>query len=127
MASVSEHLKRWRDAGVLEPEAAARIEAYERDQRSGRKEDERPGVLEALLYLGVVVLGVGVFALVAQQWDELESWARVMATAVPVLILLGAGLAMRLSNEPSLERGGQVAWHAALALVAVALAVIHYE
>jgi hypothetical protein len=127
MASVSEHLKRWRDAGVLEPEAAARIEAYEREQRSGRKEDERPGALEALLYLGVVVLGVGVFALVAQQWDELESWARVMATAVPVLILLGAGLAMRLSNEPSLERGGQVAWLVAVALFAGALAVIVNE
>lgn len=129
MADIEEHMGRWLEAGVIDDPAARRIREFE----AGRAKTERQGgsagptVLEALLYLGVVVLGVGVFALIAQQWDELESWARVAATAVPVGLLLLAGLAMRASDEPALERGGQVAWLVAVAMFAGALAVIINE
>lgn len=127
MGQIDDHLKRWLAADVLDAAAAERIREFEAASSEGPKESTGPGVLEALLYLGVVVLGVGIFALVAQQWDELESWARVLSTSVPVLILLGAGLMMRASGEESLERGGQVAWLVAVALFAGALAVIVNE
>ena len=128
MADIEEHIEQWVGAGVLDPPAAERIRAWERQQdRKSAAKDDGLGALEAMLYLGVVVLAVGIFALVAQQWDELESWARVASTVVPVVLLLGAGLVMRVSNEAPLERGGQVAWLAAVALFAGALAVIVNE
>jgi len=127
MATVREHLKRWTEAGLLERELAGRIEAWEAEQRTGRREDERPGALEALLYLGLVVLGVGVFALFAQQWDELESWARVTAIGTPVALLLGVGAVLRFSDEPELERGSQAAWFLATGLFAGFLGVVFDE
>ena len=129
MADVEEHLGRWVEGGVIDEAAAGRIRRFEaaREKAERGSGDERPTVLEALLYLGVVVLGVGIFALIAQQWDELESWARVIATSVPVALLLLAGLAMRASDEPALRRGGQVAWLVAVAMFAGALAVIINE
>lgn len=129
MASVTEHLKRWLEAGVLDAETASRIEAYEHSQRVGRPAEERPGALEAVLYLGLVVLGVGVFSLFAQQWDEMESWARVAAIGVPTALLLGAGAALRFSEHPQLERGSQAAFLVAVWLFAglVAVFINEYE
>ena len=126
MSDVEDALARWQDAGLIEPERAARIRDFERARTPAMARpaaDERPGALEVMLYLGFVVLGVGVFALIAQQWDELESWARLAATAVPVALLLFAGLLLRLSGEPPLERGGQAAWFVAVPLFAGAFAV----
>ena len=122
MAQTEEHLKRWLEAGLIKPETAETIRIFERDQRRAEA-GERPGALEALLYLGFVVLAVGVFSLFAQNWEDLESWARVIAIGVPTLLLFGVGLALHLTGEPQLERGGQAAWMVTVALFAGTLAV----
>ena len=127
MADVREHLKRWMEAGLVDRDLAGRIETWEHAQRAGRREDDRPGALEALLYLGIVVLAVGVFALFAQQWDELESWARVTAIGVPVALMLGVGAVLRLGDEPELQRGSEAAWFAAVGLFAGFLGVLLNE
>jgi hypothetical protein len=127
MANIRDHLKRWMEAGLIDRDLAGRIETWEARQHAGRREDERPGALEALLYLGLVVLGVGVFALFAQQWDELESWARVTAVGVPVALLLGVGAVLRFSDEPELERGSQAAWFVAVPLFAAFLGILFDE
>ncbi len=128
MASAREHLKRWMDAGFIDRETAGRIETWEQERSAGRKEGaERPGVMEALLYLGVVVLGVGVFAMLAQNWDDLTSWARVTAIGVPTVLLLAAGALMRQSHEPQLERGSQLAWLVSVGLFAGLVAIVLNE
>ena len=129
MSDFEEHIGRWLGAGVIEPPAAERIRAWEqqREQTPVAKKNVEPGVLEAILYLGIVAIGAGIFALVAQQWDELESWARVAATIVPVILLLAAGLVMRFSDEAPFDRGAQAAWFAAVAMFAGALGVIVTE
>lgn len=82
-----------------------------------------------LLYLGVAVLAVGVFALVAQGWSDLGSAARLIVVGVPALVMLGAGALMRAATEPGIRRGGQLAWFATVPLLAGALAVylVEYE
>lgn len=116
MSSTEEHLRRWQDAGLLEADAAERIRAFEQEAR--REEGgERPGVMEALIYLGLAVVSVGVIVLAGSNWDDLESWARVAVIGVPALLALVVGQGMRTEQAAELRRGGWVAW-----LVAVALA-----
>ncbi|MBK7124981.1 MAG: DUF2157 domain-containing protein [Dehalococcoidia bacterium] len=117
MGQIEEHLQRWLEAGILKPETAETIRIFERGQPKSEAA-ERPGVLEALLYLGVVVLSVGVFSLFVQQWEDLESWARLAAIGVPTLLLLGVGAALHAGSEPQLQRGGQAAWMATVGLFA---------
>ena len=123
VGSPSSHLRRWVDAGLIDADAAARIEAWESAQAPEKAAESRPGAMEALLYLGIVVLAAGAFTLLAQGWDQLEPWARVAALGVPFVLLLGAGGAMRQSADAELRRGSQAAWFVSVGLFAGLLAV----
>lgn len=127
MASVQEHLRRWVEAGLLTADDADRLEAWEAAQVSSPRTESRPGAMEALLYLGVVILSAGVWALLAQGWSELEAWARVLSVAVPFGLMLAAGAALRLSDDPQYRRGSQAAWFVAVPLFTGLLGVIFEE
>jgi hypothetical protein len=128
VADPEEHIEAWRRAGLIDEALAARLLQHEKAAAHpalppAADEDDRPGIIEALLYLGLTIAGAGVFFLVAQQWDELRSWSRVMLIAVPALLSFVAGAAMLTSGEPGVRRGGHVAWMLTVALIAGTLAV----
>lgn len=134
MGDALEHIERWREAGLIDEELAGRLRAFETGGARPAAEvapavaaSDRPGVVEALLYLGFVVAGVGVFFLIAQQWDGLRSWSRLMLVGVPAVLALVAGATLRLAVDPGLRRAGHVAWLVAIALVAGTLAVAFNE
>jgi hypothetical protein len=122
MARTDEHLQRWREAGLIDEAAVARIEAFEA-ATAVRAKSERPGVIEALIYLGLAVIGVGAAVLSASNWEHLESWARIIVLAVPGVLGLAAGQVMRASEQPGYRRGGHMAWVVAAALLTAAAAV----
>lgn len=117
MPSVDELLKRWRAADLLDEATAERIRAYERGH-AGAEPDERPGVLEALVYLGLAIVAVGVAVLVAANWSDLAEWAQVAVVLVPGVLALVAGQALRTAGSAGMRRGGHVAWVLGTALVA---------
>jgi hypothetical protein len=128
MSDAAEHIRRWQQAGLLEEGQAERLLAFERERREPlAPAPERPGVLEALLYLGFAVAGAGVFFFVVQQWPDLEAWARVVVVGVPAALALAAGGGMSLSGEPGIRRGGNVAWLLATALTGGTIAVLFNE
>ncbi|MCC6381440.1 MAG: DUF2157 domain-containing protein [Dehalococcoidia bacterium] len=126
MTAVEEHLRRWREAGLLSEEEVGRIRAFE----AGREPEgraSRPGVIEALVYVGIAVVCVGVFVLVGANWEHLRSWARVAVVAVPGLLALAAGLVMLRSPLGQLQRGGTMAWLAGQGLLTGAIGVLASE
>jgi hypothetical protein len=80
-----------------------------------------------VLYLGIVVLAVGVFYLAAFNWEDMRSWARIAAVGVPLLLALLSGAAMVRSDDAALRRGGQAAWALAVALGGGSVAVVFDE
>ena len=130
MSDLHADLRRWVEAGILDPQVAERIRAFEAARAApapARPASERPGVIEVLLYLGIAVLAVGVFALAAQNWSDLASPARVAVTAVPAAFTLLLGALLRGREEPGMRRAGQLAWAAAVGLSALALGVYIWE
>lgn len=127
VSAVEEHVKRWLAAGVVDGPAAERIRAFEAAEARTEERQDRPGVLEVLVYLGVIVAGIGAVFLVGQNWAELEPWARISALAVPGGLALLAGWLLQTSDEPPLQRAGQAAWFVAVALVAGAVLVAGRE
>ena len=121
-------LRRWRDAGLIDEPTAERIRAFETKQHEpAAPERERPGVVEALLYLGVAVLVAGVAVLVSEQWGNLQSWARVAAPALPAVLAVFAGTYLRSTERPAFVRGGQVVWMVSVALIAGTVAIASSE
>jgi hypothetical protein len=127
VSSVDEHVRRWLAAGILDAATGERIRAFESRRHAEDRGGERPGVLEVLVYLGVIVAGIGAVFLVGQNWNELESWARVAALAVPAGLALFAGFLLQSSKEPALDRAGQAVWLVAVGLVAGTVLVVGRE
>lgn len=113
-------MKRWQEAGLLDSETASRIREFEVREAPER---DRPGVIEAGVYLGLAVIAVGVVVLVATNWEHLRPWARISVSAVPALLSLGVGQLMRVSATPGIRRGGMLAWLLALALITSTVAI----
>lgn len=131
VTSLDDQLQRWREAGLIDVDAATRIRDFEADRSRGAPpepgtsgDDDRPGVLEALIYLGLAIVVVGVAVLVTTIWDDLEAWGRVAVLAVPGALAIVLGYVLRTLREPGMVRGGHLAWLAATALLAGAVIVI---
>lgn len=122
MSELRGQLARWRTAGLIDAETSAKIAQFEagREAAAERAAEERPGLLEAVAYLGVAVVGVGVFVLLANAWDGIAEAVRPFIPAVAAVLAIVAGVFMRQSSEGGIRRGGTSAWAGSVALAATA-------
>jgi uncharacterized membrane protein len=83
-----EALAKWQDAGLIDPEAAARIREFEgRETGSGRL--RWPAI--AAISLGGMMLAAGVFLFVSAHWEEIAPSTRFALVVGMVAIFHGAG------------------------------------
>lgn len=122
MGAIEDHLRDWRAAGLIDAEAEQRILAHERTRQLPVQ--ERPTVLEGLIYVGLAIIAVGVALLIASNWDNLPDWAKVLIPGAPALAGIAAGFVLRDSALPSMRRGAAVTWLVASALLATTAAVV---
>jgi Predicted membrane protein (DUF2157) len=129
MAGSEQHLERWREAGLIDAQLMQRILAYEAAPAASRSAapEERPGVVEALLYLGVAIALVGVFALTADHWRALNTATKLATVGIPGGLALLAGLIMRSTGEAQIRRAAGIAWLAAVILLGGTVAVAGVE
>jgi uncharacterized membrane protein len=74
-------LKRWTEAGLIQPDQAERIAQFE-------KERGRPTLLYAISGLAALAMAIGVISIVAANWDEIPAAAKLCAD---LLLLAGLG------------------------------------
>ena len=121
MGRYEEHLGRWQEAGLVDSATADRVRTFEgaRPEINGR-----PTVIEAVVYLGLAVIGVGVTVLTGSEWENLDTWARVAVPAFAAAVALAAGPLLENQGSPALRRGAALAWFLAVLLITVTVAVI---
>ena len=117
MPDVEELLKRWRTAGVLDGQAAARIRAWEAEQ-------DRPAGFKwqgaVALILGGILLATGVVLFVSAHWDDIGPGARFALVLAMVSVFHVAGAVVRDSFRAlstALHAIGTISTGAAIALV----------
>ncbi|MGD9933127.1 MAG: DUF2157 domain-containing protein [Dehalococcoidia bacterium] len=127
MAEAQEHLRTWRRVNLIDEPTYNRILQYESERepesRAGSVSMERPSVVEAVLYLGFIVVGAGVFFLVGNNWEQMEGWAQLLLIGTAAALALAAGAGMHFASHPGVRRGGQAAWFLAVPLFAATLLV----
>lgn len=125
MSSLDDQLERWQAAGLIDGPTAGGIADFERGRT--RLEPGGPSIAEAAVYLGVAVVVVGVVVLVGANWEEFRGGARIGVVGLPALLALLAGFGLRATGQQELDRGGSVAWLAAVALIALTAGVATNE
>jgi hypothetical protein len=103
----TEPLKRWVEAGLLTPDVAAAIETYE-SERLGTSRIGRG--MEAIAYLGAVLILIALGVLAAEFWDRLVPWGRFILSLIVTLVLFIVGLVFGRAVEPTIERAQMFAW-----------------
>jgi uncharacterized membrane protein len=118
MANFDELLVRWRNAGILDAQAEARIRAFENEQDSGIAGIHWQGIIA--LALGAILLVCGVALFVSAHWDQLGPGARYIIVFLMVAVFHLAGGLVREKYPPlstTLHAVGTLATGAAIALV----------
>jgi uncharacterized membrane protein len=126
MADIDKLLNRWQSGGVLDAEGAARIRAWEDEQRRSG-DAPKPKRIAGLAWQGVIavilggiLLATGIILFVSAKWDHLgpgERFALVLAL-VGVLHLAGAIVRDRYhALSTSFHAVGTISTGAAIALV----------
>lgn len=117
-------LKRWVDAELIDPDTADAIIEYE----SKRTPTSRVGRgMEAVAYLGAVLVLIALVVMAVEFWDRIEPWGRAMLSGGAVLVLFVVGLMLGRSDEPALQRARTFAWLLTVAAVALTSQVVLHE
>jgi uncharacterized membrane protein len=92
MPPLDDSLARWTAAGLLEPEAAARIRAFE-EERAQHAGMRWQAVLA--LILGAILLVAGICLFVAAHWDEVAPLSRFLLVLAGLVVLHTGALLVR--------------------------------
>lgn len=90
--SLHTKLDAWQQAGVIDAQTRARIDAFERA-------NERPVLLYALGGLGAVTIGIGIISIVAANWDAIDK-----SVKLGLDLLVGCALSVALYVAATRDR-----------------------
>jgi hypothetical protein len=133
--SLVEALEDWVDAGLITPEQSRAIREHEAEPHERRaalasapsRESGPSLVVEALGYLGGVVMLVGAGILVGMYWADLSVALRLILIAVTALAVVGAGFAVPDRLGEAAGRLRSVLWAVGVAATAGFLGVFSNE
>jgi hypothetical protein len=119
-------LRRWIEAGIITEEQADAITAYEAAIPQGGPRPRISPALEALAYVGGVLVTVGAGMLVSQFWDQLGSGGRLAVLGVAA-VLTGVVGAVVGETDPVTWRLRGFLWALSSAGIAAVAGLFAYE
>lgn len=112
-------LQRWVAEGIIGPDEAAAIEAFEAERRPEAVTAERvPLLTESLAYGGGALAVAAGVVLLRDAWADLVSGVRAAIVGAAGLAALAAGFVLRRSEEPAYARLASLSWFVATGLTA---------
>jgi hypothetical protein len=106
MQELEQHVRGWRDAGLLSDEQAAAIVAFEAQQerRGAGPPPRRTMIAEAVGYVGAALAVGALGLLLGEVWPDLATGGRLALVGVLTVLLLGSGLALRHTERGPIRR-----------------------
>lgn len=103
-STLRDDLDRWVEAGLLSREQSAAIYEAEMSRAPVRPEAGLPVFAEVLGYAGAALACSGIAIAIGQSWRDFGTAMRVASLAVPTVLVILAGLAVRRRGAPALGR-----------------------
>jgi hypothetical protein len=106
MQELEQHVRGWRDAGLLSDEQVAAIVAFEAEQgrRGAGPPPRRTMVAEAVGYVGAALAVGALGLLLGEVWPDLVTGGRLALVGVLTVLLLGSGLVLRRTERGPIRR-----------------------
>jgi hypothetical protein len=123
MRELASRVQDWRAAGLVSPEQAEAIIAFESVQAAPTA-PRRTVIAEAIGYVGAALAVGAVGMIVGNLWDELTTGPRLVLVGLLVLLLGGAGFALGRVDRAPLQRLASVLLTGAVAGVGWFAAII---
>lgn len=123
-------LERWVAAGLITPEQAGSISAFEHRvtaERPPARERRVSLIAEALGYVGTALALAGAAVGLGQAWEDIPSWSRLVIAAGATVLLVMGGLVLLRQVEPAFRRLQSVLWLLAVGASAWFWGVLHVE
>lgn len=117
---LSESLEDWVEAGLITDEQADAIRYHE----SAKHEEDLPGWVEPVAYLGAALVAVALFLFGTQIWDQLAVWGRVSISALITVVLFIVGLVFHRSTSAPAQRAASFSWFLTVAGVAATAGLV---
>lgn len=117
-------LRRWVDAGLIDP---AQADAIREAETAGPAAARSSLLAEALGYVGGVLVLVGVITLTGRFWDEFGAGGRIAVAGVAALALFAAGAAVPAPHTGPSGRLRGVVWLLSVAALAGAVGLFGDE
>jgi hypothetical protein len=117
MRDLTTELQAWRAEGLVTPEQAEAIAAFEAAQPEPPA-PRRTLLAEAIGYVGAALAVAAVGLIVSNLWEEFTTGPRLVLVGLLTVLLAGAGAALRDVDRPSLQRLATVLFTGAIAGVA---------
>lgn len=127
MAGISDDVRRWIDAGLIDEGTARRILDFEKAREAQAPPSGRPGVPEILVYLAAAITAAGIVVLAATNWEHLSTFGRIAIPAVSAVVVLAAGYMLRRTDNEAMIRGASLAWLLAGGLACATAAIASSE
>jgi hypothetical protein len=110
-SQIAEKLSAWQQAGIVDAETAARIEAFEAAAPPAERTSGGITVSEVIAYIGTIVLLVGVGFLYGTEYQNLGAPGRLVLIGLVVVAGFAAGeLVKRLGGTAASRRARAAGW-----------------
>jgi hypothetical protein len=126
MRELDTKLQAWRAEGLVSPEQAAAIAAFEAAQPEPTS-PRRTLFAEAIGYVGAALAVGAIGLIVSDVWEELATGPRLLLVGLLTLILAGAGFGLRNLARDPLQRLASVLFTGAIAGVGWFAAIVATE
>lgn len=123
---IDPRVARWVEAGLLSEAQAAAIADFERAALESRPPPRLSPAIEALAYVGGVLVAVGAGMLVGQSWDELGTAGHLVVTGLAALLTGGVG-AMVGEADPVAWRLRGFLWALSAGALAALAGLVAFE
>ena len=119
-------LQRWVGAGLISEDQASAIAAFEQAQLAAKPKPRVSPAIEALAYVGGVLLAVGAGMLIAQFWDRLGTGGHLTVLTVAAMVTGLAGAVVGESDPVTWRLRGFL-WALSAAAIAAACGLFAFE
>ncbi len=125
--SLLNRIESWVQEGLISSTQAVTLKQRVAEEGLASRLGDQVKLGEILVYLGSLIVFIGLAFLIILNWDSMGRAARIVSTSLPTICMLLLGWLLRGSSNSRLNRGAQALWLGGALVSGFCFGVLIYE